>query len=66
MLVDIILIIVNIACLIDIIFFILALYRNTKVRKQELKILKDMWSEFEEQVKAVEIDEASYKQGEEE
>ena len=57
MMVDIILIIVNIACLIAFIFFIRATNRNTDVRLHEIEILKDMNNKLEELEKKGGLDE---------
>lgn len=45
---DVIFMIVDIGCLIAFIFFIRAENRNTKVRKEEIKIYKEMYSSIEE------------------
>lgn len=56
MMLNIILIIVNIACLIAFIFFICATNRNTDVRLHEIEILKDMTNKLEELEKKGGID----------
>ena len=46
---DLILIVLDIACVIAFILYIRAIARNTKVRKEEIKILKDMYDSIEAQ-----------------
>ena len=49
MILNIISIIANITCIIAFIFYIRAINRTTKVRKEEIKIYKDMYNSIEEQ-----------------
>ena len=57
MMLNIILIIVNIACLIAFIFFIRVTNKNTNIQLQKIKILKDMNNKLKELEKKGELDE---------
>ena len=57
MMLNIILIIVNIACLIAFIFFIRVTNKNTNIQLQKIKILKDMNNKLKELEKKGGLDE---------